>query len=1328
MSYNRGGSGQRGGGNSDSRYPSGYNVVGGGGAGNSDMNFGFGLGQSTGASGSEFDAMFNTNQAYEALLQTSLRSVDATIPTMDSNSTNFHVGNTTAAAVLGTSIADYNISNNFSSQQQHMDGSDRGRGGGRRSKDDRHNNSATDGEALVAAALEDYYKDERNVERVEDDDDMADGDVDDEQDGGSDDVDGSDREDEEDEVEAPPKKKRRKRTSTGSGKIKKVDYPFKYFTTLEERFISKQTGKEHQRLCICKFCQMEYEELNKAYKQKKVPTLPPVPRKVVRSKRDLIQHLNKCQAFTKFGPPDEVVEAEEREMLRKYERSQRKPRKARDPIITSKYHGVGDDYDDEENSDEYDDEDDEFARPSKNKRYSTSRESFQSRPTRDRSARFKKVVEQFPYMHFITLNEKFISKSTGKQNNQRLCICKYCSIDYEKMKKSYAKRAGSVVPDPPRKIMRAKRDLDRHLKHCLSYRQKCRDDYLVHYGRDGASASTGRPELTEIEQTISNRMQQPPPKSDDRRQRYHDASAANTGASSSARNLRGPRASTGGMTNFSSAQIKTMQHSLLEFLVDNDLDMRIVENRSFQRFITSFFPGQQHQAVQILPRTASDALGILQARGDIADEALEKELSQFFENGKNNHRGGLVIRNFDFDGGHAFVKGDESSSSNRSNVVFRISAGNKCFVMNLHMLMKQSSTSKENEVVEKKETDLEGAKQDPDTVNEETDVKEELQDEINPDNDVIAVARSWEHILVQYKEKYRLSYLVANESKWFPEARRILALRHPHVIFNRCWAHQILIVMTKSLVSTTSEDGERSEGSFVELYHGASAIVRTIKGSSKWLPLFQKEARDAYGKACSVDLFDNNIFAATLFDENPSWWSTTHSNLASLLRVKGAIRSFASKHETLDDFPDVFFQLNEDDFWSNILKAEQVIRPFCDVVNILRQNGNSMANVMFVLLHLTHHLVVDCKDDVGENNVKEALLRDLECRWKREENALFFLAFALHPSFRDTAVQILKSSYEADGGWMTHHNALSIPRLVKAGKFYYEKFRLGTNPEASSHNQEVKIFAKLLWQWLSGKDFDVSVSIPNENAVDWWDENGMEMKYLSDFAKYLLDAPVQTATCEELFQGLDYNNSASSGGMHHDEYSRKVAAIKEHLKVVHPEKSKSDLSWIAPVSAKEYEKDNSDLTESDITKTEDLSSTKLIDSIEEITSITRSQRKIEGISELDCWTLLYNRVVPKNDAEEYFNEDTNDISSGEKKQLSLEGDGADDDSEDDDPYEVQPNPLPPLLDVKQAKYPQENRQYFNTKKYVRNDKYALQKMTFVDINLPSLAYFINSDI
>jgi hypothetical protein len=82
---------------------------------------------------------------------------------------------------------------------------------------------------------------------------------------------------------------------------------------------------------------------------------------------------------------------------------------------------------------------------------------------------------------------------------------------------------------------------------------------------------------------------------------------------------------------------------------------------------------------------------------------------------------------------------------------------------------------------------------------------------------------------------------------------------------------------------------------------------------------------------------------------------------------------------------------------------------------------------------------------------------EMEARWAREECHLFFLAFAMHPAFRDTAVGILNESAKKHGNWTDNKNPLTCSRLKDAAVFYYRKFDLFLAKGMSEQKKSIEI-------------------------------------------------------------------------------------------------------------------------------------------------------------------------------------------------------------------------------------------------------------------------------
>ena len=140
-------------------------------------------------------------------------------------------------------------------------------------------------------------------------------------------------------------------------------------------------------------------------------------------------------------------------------------------------------------------------------------------------------------------------------------------------------------------------------------------------------------------------------------------------------------------------------------------------------------------------------------------------------------------------------------------------------------------------------------------------------------------------------------------------------------------------------------------------------------------------------------------------------------------------------------------------FWKDAEEAELMIRPFVEASFALQADGRTKADVLLILLNLYCHLV-----QFGSGTTySTTITKDMERRWKRQEQHLYLLAMALHPKYRMFVVELLRQSEVSSGNWGTSKNTLSVARLVMAAKFYFAKHRvwsLTTHDPKRCHEDE----------------------------------------------------------------------------------------------------------------------------------------------------------------------------------------------------------------------------------------------------------------------------------
>ena len=350
----------------------------------------------------------------------------------------------------------------------------------------------------------------------------------------------------------------------------------------------------------------------------------------------------------------------------------------------------------------------------------------------------------------------------------------------------------------------------------------------------------------------------------------------------------------------------------------------------------------------------------------------------------------------------------------------------------------------------------------------------------------LAVARGWETLLFQ-TFTHKFHYFASDDAGQCGRARRILALRYPFILFICCWAHQINLMVKALLQCPKFKDVAK------KAIAAASAI---IKSSSKWLGRLRDMCEAMYGKRAPV----------TVATVGETRWNSTQSCFASQLQIQSACRTFVTRYE--GELPAELEVWGSADFWFKLTEAELLIRPLCDASHLMQWSKNTLAHVMLVLLNIAIHIIEYC----GNDEDATVLLSDIERRWKRQEQHLFFLAFALHPLYRNTAVELLKASNQKHGNWGTNANPFSVSRLTQAALFYYQKFELDQGE--GNHATNLQRFKKHIKLWLQEGEFVDIYYYEGGDVVEHWIGQRDEQLELANLAAFLLDAPVEAAACE----------------------------------------------------------------------------------------------------------------------------------------------------------------------------------------------------------------------
>jgi hypothetical protein len=241
------------------------------------------------------------------------------------------------------------------------------------------------------------------------------------------------------------------------------------------------------------------------------------------------------------------------------------------------------------------------------------------------------------------------------------------------------------------------------------------------------------------------------------------------------------------------------------------------------------------------------------------------------------------------------------------------------------------------------------------------------------DHHGIAVATGWETIVrerLTIDPKFR--FFLSDDAGQCGRARRILALRFAFLLWLKCFAHQVNL-MVRYLLRLAQ---------FRTIMDQATGSVNAINASSsKWLSKFRDKAETLYGKRA----------AKALLTMGETRWNSAQACFASLLRVRSACKAFAAEKQVAPDFPSAVKGVwTSDDFWDGLEVAERLIRPFCEASFLLQRESNTLAHVLLVFINLYRHIKVYSDSEPSE--LADELWKDIKKRWNREEHPLFFLA------------------------------------------------------------------------------------------------------------------------------------------------------------------------------------------------------------------------------------------------------------------------------------------------------------------------------------------------
>ena len=240
-------------------------------------------------------------------------------------------------------------------------------------------------------------------------------------------------------------------------------------------------------------------------------------------------------------------------------------------------------------------------------------------------------------------------------------------------------------------------------------------------------------------------------------------------------------------------------------------------------------------------------------------------------------------------------------------------------------------------------------------------------------------------------------------------------------------------------------------------------------------------------------------------------WSSLQMCMASLLRVRGAIRCLVV--ELGFAAPEALLPLDSDNFWSELAAAETIIRPIAEASFVLERDDTTLADAFGIYGCLYQHLA-SARTHPGQAH----LCDNIERRWAQEEQVLFLLAFCLHPHYMRAARALLAQDRRA-----APMSFLSAPCLANASAGYFAKW-------FPSDRERANVIVQQMFDLLTGDNGTMFCARPltgdqSYRAAGWtwlkfWEflSLGGTCAGLAKFALVLLGCKPQTASVERLFK------------------------------------------------------------------------------------------------------------------------------------------------------------------------------------------------------------------
>lgn len=356
-----------------------------------------------------------------------------------------------------------------------------------------------------------------------------------------------------------------------------------------------------------------------------------------------------------------------------------------------------------------------------------------------------------------------------------------------------------------------------------------------------------------------------------------------------------------------------------------------------------------------------------------------------------------------------------------------------------------------------------------------------------------------------------------------------VARENPQLIVMPCFAHSVNTVASAVFRTPLIRSTLLAVAETIDAILSPPAVVKGTARAIPWQLAVFSTVSVTYGAPLELTRVESTR------------WTSAYEAVASVLRVRSALREFAASHySALKTHPvarNAVTMLRDDAFWVACEALEAVLRPLTVAAHWMSSGDVTLAQMVSTFTEMARSLLPAASTNSqhhGQNmelyTQERTLLVEVEALWSRcGVQRVALLAYFLHPETRDRALELRETELT------------SAARLAESAITYYHAFFGANEPTNKLRGDLMKWRNGTLAKDVRSEEFD--------NWLSYW-EYIRECKIAVELARlaiFVLSAGVNTGTCEELWCNRSFGSrDCGFARLHqHTDGSTSLAKLKE---------------------------------------------------------------------------------------------------------------------------------------------------------------------------------------